>query len=364
MPPFSHPPPTRRRFAAAAALFLFFLLLLLPTPLPCAAPQPAFPSAPADDHVFKPSVARAMLILIVFLIVLSAYFAYLLCCYAVLEGPIGRSIGRSTARSLHRLASPPPRGLDPAVVETFPTAAYSAVKGHRIGDASLGCAVCLEDFEDGDVLRLIPECDHAFHPDCIGAWLASHTSCPRLPRPPRAESSTEVEVIVEAASPDASTPERSQREGGGEGIQLPGPWDMNESGSFSYCDRRRGFGMMPRFPRSHSTGHSLVRAGEDTERFALRLPAEVRKQLMDRPRPVLPQEGCSRRGYRCGGEGRCFGRPDQLDRAAKSDRWVFDRMPAFFVLVSAALSPRVTTTGGGGGGGSSCGSVQQVAPAI
>jgi E3 ubiquitin-protein ligase ATL6/9/15/31/42/55 len=35
-----------------------------------------------------------------------------------------------------------------------------------------------------------------------------------------------------------------------------------------------------KFPRSHSTGHSLVQPGEKTERYTLRLPEEVRKQII------------------------------------------------------------------------------------
>ncbi|KAF7848179.1 hypothetical protein BT93_L2220 [Corymbia citriodora subsp. variegata] len=374
MPPISHPPPTRRRAAAAAAAALF-LFLLLPTLLPCAVAQPAAsPSAPAE-HVFEPSATHVMLLLIVLLLFFFAYFAFLLRCSPLPEG----SIGLAGVRSLHRLGALPP-GLDPAVVESFPTVVYSAVKGHRIGEASLECAVCLNDFEDDDTLRLMPKCDHAFHPDCIGAWLGSHTSCPvcraDLASQPagdsesrRAESGTEspqVEVTVEATPPDAGAPEWSQREGGREGIQPPDSRDKDESSGFSNRNRTRGSSGMLRLPRSHSTGHSLIRPDEDTERFTLRLPAEVRKQLMDRPMPVPPREGCSRRGYRCGGEGssrgRWFSRADRLDRAAKSERWAFYRMPTCFVLVSSAPPPRAAAADASGG--SSRGSVQQARPAV
>ncbi|KAI6692482.1 hypothetical protein NL676_020192 [Syzygium grande] len=207
-----------------------------------------------------------------------------------------------------------PRGLNPAVIKTFPTVIYSAVKGHKISEASLECAVCLSNFKDDETLRLIPKCNHVFHPDCIDKWLASHTTCPvcranltsqlaggsasQLP-----ESGTElpqVQVTVEAALPKGGAPERSPREGQRERIQPPDLWDKNESGSFNNRNRTGGLDRIRRLPRSHSTGHSLVRPSEDTERFTLRMSAEVSKQLMDRPGPVLPLEGCSRRGYRCG----------------------------------------------------------------
>ncbi|GAB2226584.1 hypothetical protein Droror1_Dr00022395 [Drosera rotundifolia] len=28
------------------------------------------------------------------------------------------------------------------------------------------------------ILRMLPKCNHAFHPDCIGGWLVSHSTCP------------------------------------------------------------------------------------------------------------------------------------------------------------------------------------------
>ena len=40
------------------------------------------------------------------------------------------------------------------------------------------CAVCLADFDDGEPVRVLPECLHYFHAECIGTWLRGSTSCP------------------------------------------------------------------------------------------------------------------------------------------------------------------------------------------
>ncbi|KAH1083611.1 hypothetical protein J1N35_023372 [Gossypium stocksii] len=69
-------------------------------------------------------------------------------------------------------------GLDTLVIETFPIMVNSKVKGHKIGKRTLECAVFLNKFEDDETLRLIPKCDHVFHPECIDIWLTSHTTCP------------------------------------------------------------------------------------------------------------------------------------------------------------------------------------------
>ncbi|KAL1821802.1 hypothetical protein DCAR_0418229 [Daucus carota subsp. sativus] len=40
------------------------------------------------------------------------------------------------------------------------------------------CSVCLTEFRDDEMLRLLPKCNHAFHIPCIDTWLRSHTTCP------------------------------------------------------------------------------------------------------------------------------------------------------------------------------------------
>ncbi|SAL95898.1 hypothetical protein [Absidia glauca] len=45
-------------------------------------------------------------------------------------------------------------------------------------DRHAECAICLEDYVDGDNLRVLP-CKHEFHASCIDAWLTGHKKfCP------------------------------------------------------------------------------------------------------------------------------------------------------------------------------------------
>lgn len=43
---------------------------------------------------------------------------------------------------------------------------------------STECAICLAEFEEGEEVRMLPNCGHAFHMACIDKWLGSHSSCP------------------------------------------------------------------------------------------------------------------------------------------------------------------------------------------
>lgn len=40
------------------------------------------------------------------------------------------------------------------------------------------CPVCLSAFEEGDEIKKMSACDHAFHRACIDPWLSSHANCP------------------------------------------------------------------------------------------------------------------------------------------------------------------------------------------
>jgi hypothetical protein len=39
------------------------------------------------------------------------------------------------------------------------------------------CSICLEEFEDGEMVRLLPHCSHGFHTDCILPWLTERQGC-------------------------------------------------------------------------------------------------------------------------------------------------------------------------------------------
>ncbi|CAH1424349.1 unnamed protein product [Lactuca virosa] len=74
---------------------------------------------------------------------------------------------------------PPKRGLEPTVISSLPILMYKDID-HKPDHSSVSpeCAVCLSTFEGGQMIRVLPNCNHHFHADCIDKWLSSRSSCP------------------------------------------------------------------------------------------------------------------------------------------------------------------------------------------
>ncbi|KAG8082203.1 hypothetical protein GUJ93_ZPchr0014g47493 [Zizania palustris] len=66
-------------------------------------------------------------------------------------------------------------GLDEAAIDSIAVTRYHAGAG-LLGAAD--CSVCLGEFQDGEFVRLLPKCGHAFHVPCIDTWLRAHVNCP------------------------------------------------------------------------------------------------------------------------------------------------------------------------------------------
>ncbi|XP_061343493.1 RING-H2 finger protein ATL29-like, partial [Gastrolobium bilobum] len=72
----------------------------------------------------------------------------------------------------------PYKGRDPSLLQSFPTFLYASVKDLHKDKYSLECAICLLEFEEDSMMRLLTVCCHVFHQECIDLWLSSHKTCP------------------------------------------------------------------------------------------------------------------------------------------------------------------------------------------
>ncbi|GFZ14633.1 hypothetical protein Acr_24g0008230 [Actinidia rufa] len=128
-------------------------------------------------------------------------------------------------RSLH--------GLDPLTVANFRTKKYSDSFSSNTKDAQ--CTVCLSEYDEEDILRILPYCGHSFHKTCIDKWLLQHSTCPvcrislsmfpdKKPMQPMFSSAIQSQYGTEPLSPHSyhclsTSPHRADRERRMEPIQ-------------------------------------------------------------------------------------------------------------------------------------------------
>ncbi|KAK7266421.1 hypothetical protein RIF29_19065 [Crotalaria pallida] len=69
-----------------------------------------------------------------------------------------------------------------AIVNSYLVMLYSEAKLFDKLDHScsstLSCSICLADYKDSEWLRLLPDCGHFFHKECVDIWLRLNMSCP------------------------------------------------------------------------------------------------------------------------------------------------------------------------------------------
>lgn len=70
-------------------------------------------------------------------------------------------------------------GLDRAVINSYPKFQFykKNLENTSNGDC-LMCSICLCDYKESEMLRMMPDCKHFFHLCCLDAWLKLNGSCP------------------------------------------------------------------------------------------------------------------------------------------------------------------------------------------
>ncbi|KAI4328848.1 hypothetical protein L6164_021171 [Bauhinia variegata] len=70
-------------------------------------------------------------------------------------------------------------GLDQKIINSYPKFQFSkdSVGGGATSNDTT-CSICLCEYKEVEMLRMMPECRHIFHLCCLDSWLKLNGSCP------------------------------------------------------------------------------------------------------------------------------------------------------------------------------------------
>ncbi|XP_057796246.1 E3 ubiquitin-protein ligase ATL41-like [Salvia miltiorrhiza] len=128
-----------------------------------------------------------------------------------------RRLGFIATSASIRALEPPNTGVDPSVIAALPKFLFKSTA------AAVECPVCISALEDGEIARVLPNCKHTFHADCVDRWLGSNSTCPvcRREAEPRLVAEPREGLAAPPSAPPAEgTSEQASAKIGGSSSRL------------------------------------------------------------------------------------------------------------------------------------------------
>lgn len=131
-----------------------------------------------DDKNFQIRGRTFFFIIVLFSIVLLITLLYLyarwICRFRHLPAPPTAS---SDAHAPH---APPSQalGLDSAAINSLPIIQLRSPAAIATPIVESECCICLGAFRDGEKVKVLPNCRHCYHSECVDQWLTAQSNCP------------------------------------------------------------------------------------------------------------------------------------------------------------------------------------------
>ncbi|ESQ44692.1 hypothetical protein EUTSA_v10003389mg [Eutrema salsugineum] len=181
--------------------------LAFPLPLP-PPPMPIIHRASSAGTNFPIIIVAVIGILATAFLLVSYYVFVIKCCLnwhrIDILGRFSLSRRRRNEQDPLMVYSPElrNRGLDESVIRAIPIFKFKE-RQDGLEKTSQECSVCLNEFQEEEKLRIIPNCYHLFHIDCIDIWLQNNANCPLC----RTRVSCDVSFPPDRVSALSSSPE-------------------------------------------------------------------------------------------------------------------------------------------------------------
>ncbi|XP_023512261.1 RING-H2 finger protein ATL74-like [Cucurbita pepo subsp. pepo] len=147
--------------------------------MPSSPPPPPPPSPVPDYSSWSPWSISIIAIVCIVVLLLSNYRILKRWCRVF----HGLFCGRSVVQFDENPNDPSPQvhvhGLEASTIRLLPISQFKKnEEAESTASINTECAVCLGEFEEGELIKNLPNCNHSFHSSCIDAWLRNHSSCP------------------------------------------------------------------------------------------------------------------------------------------------------------------------------------------
>lgn len=134
-----------------------------------------------SSHTTFPFIAIAIIGIIATALLLLSYYIFVIkCCFNWRRIHLFSHTQEEHPLTATTFYSPPTqnRGLDQYTIQSIPISQFKKPENQSEKLELCECAVCLNEFQEEERLRIIPNCTHMFHIDCIDVWLQRNSNCP------------------------------------------------------------------------------------------------------------------------------------------------------------------------------------------
>lgn len=134
-----------------------------------------------DDSNFKIRGRTLFYVVVLVCVIIFVTLVYLYARWVCRVAPLGSSPRSGHAPSQQ---TAPRQGLDPNAISNLPIILHRPSANSNEAE----CPICLGIFRSGEKVKVLPDCRHCYHSECVDEWLRTQSSCPLCRAPLRVES--------------------------------------------------------------------------------------------------------------------------------------------------------------------------------